>query len=324
MKKIIMTLLIITLIAMGIFFYYLKKNTTVDMSTSDINVQEIQRKIQKKNIPDEHGDEQEINRSENTKLVSQLDDTDVVKFSDSFDDQFVLEESGNMNSSDNKNWWVNSGAFLFVNKGSGKTIFGELEQKTEWQKKYKDYNADETDDGYHPQNIFRLITKSRWRNLTQECYYKIDRYILSDAKERGVSNGLLLFNRYQDGNNLYYAGVRVDGLAIIKKKTKGEYFTMAEKKIYDGQYDQDHNPNLIPTRVWIGVKSEVMDNPDGTVTIRLSIDKDRSGNWELALTAEDDGKSFGGSIIKDEGYAGIRTDFMDVEFDDYTIAEMKL
>lgn len=36
----------------------------------------------------------------------------------------------------------------------------------------------------------------------------------------------------------------------------------------------------------------------------------------LAAEAKDDGKSYGGDAILNEGYAGIRTDFMDVEFDD--------
>ena len=324
MKKTVVISLIIILTIAGSLFLYFTRETAVDISTSDENMQEIQEQMQENTIPDEIIDEQQVDRPEITKSVTQSDNGDVVKFSDPFDDKYVLEESGSMKSSDNKNWWVNSGAFLYVSKGTGKTIFGELEKKEKWRKDYKDYNADETDDGYHPQNIFRLITKSKWKNFTQECYYKIDRYILSDAKERSVSNGLLLFNRYQDGDNLYYAGARVDGLAIIKKKIKGEYFTLAEKQIYDGQYDRDHNPNFLPLHAWIGVRSEVLDNPDGTVTIKLFIDKDHSGNWELALKAVDDGKSFGGSVINDAGYAGIRTDFMDVEFDNYRIEELKL
>jgi hypothetical protein len=39
--------------------------------------------------------------------------------------------------------------------------------------------------------------------------------------------------------------------------------------------------------------------------------------------AKDDGKTFGGAAILNEGYAGIRTDFMDVEFDDYKIEVIK-
>ena len=38
---------------------------------------------------------------------------------------------------------------------------------------------------------------------------------------------MLLFNRYQDGQTLYYGGVRVDGAAVIKKKLAGVYTTLA-------------------------------------------------------------------------------------------------
>ena len=53
--------------------------------------------------------------------------------------------------------------------------------------------------------------------------------------------------------------------------------------------------------------------------IKLFIDKDKTGNWVLAAEAIDDGKSYGGGAILNEDYAGIRADFMDVEFDDYKI-----
>lgn len=244
-------------------------------------------------------------------------------FLDNFSINFSLEETGKMETSGNQYWWVNSGAFLHVYNGTGKTVFGELEKGSKWQKKYKDYNEIETDDGYHPQNIFRLVTRLKWKNYQQECYYKIDKYILSRAKERSESNGILLFNRYQDGDNLYYTGLRVDGTSVIKKKKKGKYYTMAQKAFYPGVYNKKKNPNLLPIGKWIGIKSEVKDNPNGTVTINVYVDNNRSGEWTLALTAIDDGKKFGGAVIRDEGYAGIRTDFMDVEFDDYKIEEIK-
>ncbi|MEK7147292.1 MAG: hypothetical protein AAB806_00185, partial [Patescibacteria group bacterium] len=70
---------------------------------------------------------------------------------------------------------------------------------------------------------------------------------------------------------------------------------------------------------WIGLRSEVKTNPDNTVSVKFFIDKDKTGNWILIAEATDDGKSYGGAAILQEGYAGIRTDFMDVEFDDYRI-----
>lgn len=56
--------------------------------------------------------------------------------------------------------------------------------------------------------------------------------------------------------------------------------------------------------------------------IKVFIDNNRSGDWKLALTVKDNGKIFGGRLIGNKGYAGIRTDFMDVEFDDYRIEEL--
>jgi len=61
------------------------------------------------------------------------------------------------------------------------------------------------------------VTKTKWTNYEQSAYYKIDRYVLSADPHRQPSNGLLLFNHYQDGQTLYYAGLRVDGYVTIKK-----------------------------------------------------------------------------------------------------------
>jgi hypothetical protein len=41
------------------------------------------------------------------------------------------------------------------------------------------------------------------------------------------------------------------------------------------------------------------------------------------LEKKDEGNSFGESPFLKEGYAGIRTDFMDVEFNNYKIEEIK-
>ncbi len=297
----------------GCCYFYLQKYSRTDSSRNDdFYTTQIEEDVI----------QTEKNIIENNTLVPKNRIVD--SFSEDFGGNLILEETGQMDDSKNTDWWVNSGAFLFIENGSGRTIMGELNDGDKWQKNYKDYNADETDSGFHPQNIFRLVTRTEWKNIMQECYYKIDRYILSDAKERSASNGVLLFNRYQDGDNLYYTGVRVDGQAVIKKKYKGEYFTMAEKQLYEGQYNRDNNPNLLPLNTWIGVKSEVMENSDGTVAIKLFLDNDHSGNWTLALEVVDDGVSFGGSSIDDAGYAGIRTDFMDVEFDDYKVEEIDM
>jgi hypothetical protein len=245
-------------------------------------------------------------------------------FSEAFQGDETLDETAKMSGSLSSKWWVNSGGQMIVGEGAGKTIQGELSPDSKWYRKYKSGNSRDTDGGVHPQNIFRLVTRTKWQNFVQQAYFKINALNLSQSENRNESNGILLFNRYEDGDNLYYAGFRVDGLAVIKKKYGGKYYTISEKKIFPGEpYDREENPNLLPLGEWIGLKSEFQNTPEGDVGIKLFIDEGKTGNWELAVSAVDDGrKEFGKNILSDEGYAGIRTDFMDVEFSDYKISEL--
>lgn len=234
----------------------------------------------------------------------------------------TLYESGNMKDSSSPYWWLNSGGIFYLKDDIGFTIKGELPAYSKWRLAYAASNPVDTDNGYHPQNILRLVTRSKWKNFREEVYFKIIKDNLSSSTNRNASNGILLFNRYQDGNSLYYTGIRVDGAAVIKKKINGEYHTMAYKRIFSGTYNRDTNPNLLPENIWIGLKSEVKNNADGTVSIKLYMDQGKTGVWKLVAEAIDDGKSFGGAAITNEGYGGIRTDFMDVEFDDYKITSL--
>jgi len=248
-----------------------------------------------------------------------------VVFKDDFNNSEIIEESGSMDDSQNPFWWLNSGAFFIKENSLGKTPFGALEKDSKWQIRYRDSDEDileETDGGYYPQNIFRLITKSKWMDFRQSVYFNMDKYNLSDAKQRNESNGLLLFNRYQDSDNLYYAGVRVDGQAVVKKKINGEYYTVGITPVFGGEYDQESSPNLLPENTWFGLESEIKTINGDEVKIKLSIDKESNGVWQVILDVIDDGKSYGGPAILNEGYAGIRTDFMDVEFDNYRIEDI--
>lgn len=246
----------------------------------------------------------------------------VTAFQDIFSPDNNLEETGAIYESNSPNWWVNSGAWLIASLNTGKTVQGDLSVSDRWYTEYLESNPIDTDSGLHPQNIFRLVQTSKWKNLTQEAYFKINHVNLSESPNRNVSNGLFLFNRYQTGDNLYYTGLRVDGYAVIKKKINGTYYTLAYKPFIVGSaYDRDSNPTLLPKNTWLGLRSEVTTNSGNTVNIKLFVDNGRTGNWVLATEAKDDGKSFGGGAILNAGYAGIRTDFMDVEFDDYKIVE---
>ncbi len=239
---------------------------------------------------------------------------------DDFSANQNIEEVGSASSSSNPKWWLNSGGRLAIKSGAGSTILGDLPSTDRWFTEYLSSNPEDTDGGLHPQNIFRLVQREKWKNFTQEVYFKISKINQSSSPNRNASNGVLLFNRYQTGDHLYYAGLRVDGAVVIKKKFKGTYYTLATKKIFTNSvYNLQLNPNLIPLNTWIGIKTEVKNLPDGTVSVKLFIDQGKTGTWTESLSTIDKTGSNGSNVLSAEGYAGIRTDFMDVLFDDYLI-----
>lgn len=236
----------------------------------------------------------------------------------------ILEESGLMKKSASNVWWLNSGGIAGVNGDIiASTNLGALPKNSYWQKLYAKNNSRDTDGGYYPQNIFRLVTRNKYENLTQSMYFYIEKTNLSQSDYRNESNGILFFNRYQDGDNLYYTGFRVDGNAVIKKKINGKYYTLAEKDILTNskKYDRVKNPNLIPEKDWIGIKSEVKNIDKETVDIKLYINKEGKEDWQLILETQDKKDEYGKAPFLEDGYAGIRTDFMDVKFRDYSISE---
>ena len=238
-------------------------------------------------------------------------------FNYTFDSPGTVVEAGRMSDSVSPYWWLSSGAYLHVGSGVGSTIQGTLPSNDYWRRYYAQTSATDTDNGYRPQNLFRLVTRSRWQNFRQQIYFRIRRDNLSASPNRNASNGLLLMSRYLDQNNLYYAGIRVDGAAVIKKKYLGKYYTMAYARMFTGAlYDRTSNPSLLPKDLWLGVRAELRNNPDGTVRITLYIDPG-PGGWVLVFDVLDNGVAFGGPAITSSGYGGVRTDFMDVELENY-------
>ncbi len=235
----------------------------------------------------------------------------------------TIEEIGSMSASSSPVWWLNSGGRFNIENGIGSTIQGELPSTDKWFKEYLSSNSTDTDEGLHPQNIFRLVQRGNWQDFSQEVYFKILKINESESENRNASNGVLLFNRYQSGDDLYYAGLRVDGGVVIKKKYSGKYYTLAYKKIFDTEnYNIKSNPNLIPLNLWIGIKTELKNLPDGTVSIKLSVDQGETGGWVEFLNVIDKPGSNGSGVIYEGGYAGIRADFMDVQFKDYLIEKI--
>jgi hypothetical protein len=235
-----------------------------------------------------------------------------------------LNEAGSMDESTSPYWWLNSGGYFTLKNNVGMTAQGSVPSKNSWYRAYASSNALDTDGGTHPQNLFRLVTRSKWESVRQEASYYIVKDNFSSSPNHNASNGLLLMSRYADaGQTLYYAGIRVDGTAVIKKKYKGVYYTMAQEKVFPGTYSgtQD-DKNLIPHQQWIRLRSDTKTNSGGTVTITLSMQLPGKA-WQVLLAATDTGKNYGGTPpISASGYAGIRTDFMDVQFKDYRLEKI--
>jgi hypothetical protein len=229
-------------------------------------------------------------------------------------EQYTLEETASPEESMHAFWWLNSGGYYFEKKDHSHTILGSLPLGDKWQIAHERRNPRDTDRGRKPQNIFRLLSKQQFSNFDQEVYFNIATLNLSESELRAGDNGVLLFCGYQNEANLYYAGVRVDGHPVIKKKAGDTYHTLTyPAQVFPGpSYHRDTNPNLLPQNTWIGLRSVVRTERTGSVLIRLYIYKEANGQWELAAEARDDGTIAGAPFTS--GRIGIRTDFMDVLF----------
>lgn len=223
----------------------------------------------------------------------------------------VLEEASTIDQSASPDLWLNSGARFILGGGFGWTLDGDLPSNDRWRLAYAQSNPVDTDNGFRPQNLFRLINRRTFDDFVQALSFTIMQIDQSSSWNRNASNGVFLLLHYRDENNLYVAGLRVDGAAVIKKKIGGSYFTLAQQQIYGGSYDRYSAPNLIPNRQ-VAIETNIHSNPDQTVDIGLSVD----GTQVLAAT--DSG--LGGSPLAGPGLAGIRTDFMNVAFSAYDTA----
>ncbi|MGH7822692.1 MAG: hypothetical protein ACREQ9_23285, partial [Candidatus Binatia bacterium] len=242
-----------------------------------------------------------------------------VTSSEGFDVAGTLEESGSASTSSSASWWLNSGGYFHQQNGVGTTVQGTLPSDDRWRLAYASANPRDTENGYRPQNLFRLITRGRWQDFDQQVYFRIQRTNLTDTPERDGWSGILLFVHYKDGDDLYYAGLRMDGAAVIKKKRAGSYTTLAQRKIYPGTYNRWSNPNLLPQGNWVGLRTVTTTGANGSVKIRLDVDDPTLGpGWTSVLEIEDTGSAASGAAITGDGFAGIRTDYMDVHFDGYS------
>lgn len=224
----------------------------------------------------------------------------------------VLEETAHPTESDHSEWRLASGGLAIVEGKNANTLYGSLEPENKWRKIYLRRNPMDTDNGYHPQNIFRLLSKVRWREPSQSISFTIIRDQLSTSPNRNESSGIFLLSKYQNESNYYYAGITVDGRAVIRKKQSGIFVTLAEEKILEeeDEYDRWENPSLLPKATPITMQTETFEENESLI-IKLYV------NSDLVLEARDNQP-----ILSAPGLVGIRSDFMDVRFNNYETKEV--
>ena len=250
-------------------------------------------------------------------------------FHDNFDRQKVIKEANPMSESLDKNWWVNSGGYLSINNGTASTIQGTLPQNDTFRIGYSSDKSEDTDNGYRPQNIFRMVNRNIWAgNYTAEVYFKYSKYnniTNTMGKNLGADNGVSLMVNYQDENNLYYVGLRADGFAGIKKKMDSDYSVLQNPvKVFPGVYK--HYDNLIPQDKWIGIRAVVEEQRHNDTTISgkdqayiaMYIDEKGDGSSWKYVTSYLDQNSTTTTTFK-QGHTGIRTDFIDAQFRDFKV-----
>ena len=154
--------------------------------------------------------------------------------------------------------------------------------------------------------IFRLVTRRKdFTNVSVSFRLRRDGLTSTAATPAVAWDGEHIFLRYASETSLYYASFdRRDGTTAIKKKVTGgtsnggTYYTLASGR------------GTFAPGVFHAVRATVIDNPDGSATIRLWVD------GTLVLSATDTG--IGGPVIRSGG-VGIRGDNADFSFDDFLV-----
>lgn len=235
-----------------------------------------------------------------------------------FNNAGTLTETPSLAESSSPYLWLKSGALLPISGTTGTSLQGSLPTTSTWRTIYAKRDSGASDNGAHPQNLFRLMTKGTVANPAAQVYVNRVRDNLANTANRHGYNAESLITRYQDENNFYFASIRADGYAVIKKKTGGVYQTLVAKKIFSGTWSATTNPDLIPLNNWIGMKFSVVPNASGNPVLSLYTDVGKTGLWTPALSVTDDPLKFG-SPITAPGLVGIQSDYADIALDDFRI-----
>lgn len=154
--------------------------------------------------------------------------------------------------------------------------------------------------------IFRMVTRRKdFTDVSVSFRLRRDGLISTASTPAVAWDGEHVFLRYASETSLYYASFdRRDGTTAIKKKVTGgtsnggTYYTLASGR------------GTFTAGVFHAIRTSIIDNADGSATIRLWID------GILVLSATDTGT--GGPVIRSGG-VGIRGDNANFTFDDFLV-----
>lgn len=237
-----------------------------------------------------------------------------------FNSPGTLNQTATNDQSGSAYWWVSGGGQLVLEGGLGKTLQGTVPTTNPWNATYAKSQTATSDKGTHPQNTFALILRTPTLNLDQSVSVQINKDNLANTANRNPWNGIHLISRWQGDDTYYFAGIRADGHAVIKKKINGTYYTLAEKTLFPGTYSAatPETADLLPKNTWMNVRTATYTDASGNVHVELYVDQSQSGVWQLTLSATDNGSQ--GNKIAAQGLSGIRSDFMDISMDNYKIS----
>jgi hypothetical protein len=206
----------------------------------------------------------------------------------------VLSEASSVTSSTSAYWWLQNGGRLILTNGVGTSLSSVT-----------------------PADPFQMLLRKVLLHSSVESYV-MKKSDLAPTVVKAGWNGISLFSRYVDELNYYFASIRADGYATIRKRKNGLYITLLQKKVLPGTYSLT-GPTLIPTDTWIGLRFSV-DGNMGYPRLTLHADFGRTGIWSLLGEVTDDPAKFG-PALEGAGLNGIRSDFP-LHTDDFRLEEL--
>lgn len=207
-----------------------------------------------------------------------------------FNSAGTLAQSASATQSRSQYLWLAAGRSLVIQNGIGATPAGTT--------------------------IYQLFNKTSVTNASVQIDVNRVKDNLSNSADRKSYLGESIITRYTDANNYYYAGIRADGAAVIKKKVNGVYTTLAQKQVLPGTYSTT-NYDLMPQGKWMSLKLVVADNAGGQPVLTFSTDIGRTGTWTQALAVTDTS-----AALKSAGLVGIQNDYADAQFDNFIVSDV--